>query len=213
MITEFDVDKISSLHPDICASYIPVGVDTEVFKPTCATKSIYGLIHATTYDWVHNVEALDWFIAEILPEIQKRFSTELVLLGKNMPKHYRNGKIPGLIGKGYVEDINLELNKASIYIAPLFVGGGIRIKILEAMSAGLPIIASPVSAEGIMAKREDGLIICSTKEEWILEISNLMENPLLTKQLGENARAFIEKNHSWECTANRMKLLIQELNA
>ncbi|MEY5130745.1 MAG: hypothetical protein RL734_812 [Bacteroidota bacterium] len=213
MITEFDVEKISSLHPAISASYIPVGVDTEVFKPICATKSIHGLIHATTYDWVHNVEALDWFIADILPEIQKRFSTELVLLGKNMPIHFRNGKIPGLIGKGYVEDINVELNKAYIYIAPLFVGGGIRIKILEAMSAGLPIIASPVSAEGIMAKREDGLFICSTKEDWILEISNLMENPLLTKQLGENARAFIEKNHSWECTANRMKLLIQELNA
>ena len=121
--------------------------------------------------------------------------------------------IPGLIGKGYVENINVELNKASIYIAPLFVGGGIRIKILEAMSAGLPVIASPVSAEGIMAKREDGLIICSTKEEWILEIFNLMDNPIVSKELGVKARSFIEKNHSWEVTANRMMHLIQELNA
>jgi glycosyltransferase involved in cell wall biosynthesis len=93
------------------------------------------------------------------------------------------------------------------------VGGGIRIKILEAMSAGLPVIASPVSAEGIMAKREDGLIICSTKEEWILEISNLMENPDLSRELRGNARSFIEKNHSWEFTANKMMHLIKELNA
>ena len=213
MITESDEDKISSFHSAISASYIPVGVDTAVFKPMQMTKSIHGLIHATTYDWIHNVEALDWFIAEILPEIQKRFSTELVLLGKHMPEHYRNGMIPGLIGKGYVENINVELNKASIYIAPLFVGGGIRIKILEAMSAGLPVIASPVSAEGIMAKREDGLIICSTKEEWILEIFNLMDNPIVSKELGVKARSFIEKNHSWEVTANRMMHLIQELNA
>jgi glycosyltransferase involved in cell wall biosynthesis len=213
MITESDVEKISSFNSAISASYIPVGVDISIFKPIHVTKSIHGLIHATTYDWVHNVEALDWFIAEILPEIQKRFSTELVLLGKHMPEHYRNGMIPGLIGKGYVENINEELNKASIYIAPLFVGGGIRIKILEAMSTGLPIIASPISAEGILAKREDGLIICSTKEEWILEIFNLMDNPIVSKELGEKARSFIEKNHSWEFSANRMMHLIQQLNA
>ena len=213
MITIFDVTKISSFHPAISASYIPVGVDTRVFKPIHVSKSLHGLIHATTYDWIHNVEALDWFIAEILPEVQKRFSTELVLLGKHMPEHYRNGMISGLIGKGYVEDINAELNKASIYIAPLFVGGGIRIKILEAMSAGLPVIASSVSAEGIMAKREDGLIICSTKDEWILEISNLMGNPDLSRELGGNARSFIEKNHSWEYSAKNMMRLIQELNA
>lgn len=213
MITELDIERISSLHSAISASYIPVGVDVDVFKPMHVCKSIHDLIHATTYDWIHNVEALNWFIAEILPEIQKRFSTELVLLGKHMPEHFKNGTIPGLIGKGYVEDINTELNKASIYIAPLFVGGGIRIKILEAMSAGLPVIASPVSAEGIMAKREDGLIICSTKEEWILEIFNLMDNPIISQQSGNNARLFIEKNHSWEFSAHKVMHLIQELNA
>ncbi|MFM8457002.1 MAG: glycosyltransferase family 4 protein, partial [Ignavibacteria bacterium] len=171
------------------------------------------MIHATTYDWIHNVEALEWFITEILPEMRSRYSAELVLLGKQMPEHFRNSTIPGLIGKGFVDDINAELQLAGIYIAPLFVGGGIRIKILEAMSAGLPVIASPVSAEGILAKREDGLIICSSKEEWIQEISRLMMNPELASELGNKARTFVKQYHSWEHSASLLKQVIQTLIA
>jgi len=213
MITQHDVEHIQTLHSDISASYIPVGIDTERFKPHAGASSHLRMIHATTYDWIHNVEALEWFIAEILPEMHERFSAELVLLGKHMPERFRDGKISGLIGKGYVDDINVELNHAGLYIAPLFVGGGIRIKILEAMSAGLPVIASPISAEGILAKREDGLIICDTKEEWIHEISQLMVNPTLAKTLGNSAREYVKLNHSWEHSAKLMKEVIQALIA
>ncbi len=214
MITENDVDTIKTLNSNIYASYVPVGVDINFFKQTKEQKQITNqMIHATTYDWIHNVEALDWFITEILPVVYNDFKAELVLLGKHMPERYRNGSTSGLLGKGYVDDINIELNQAAMYIAPLFVGGGIRIKILEAMSAGLPVIASPISSEGIMAKREDGLIICSTKEEWIHEISFLIKNPDVSKELGKSARSFIEKNHTWEFAAKRMKDLIQELQS
>lgn len=214
MITEHDVNVISSMNKNIKASYIPVGIDMDCFKPS-ATESIiqHRMIHATTYDWIHNVEALDWFIAEVLPEVQMIINAELVLLGKHMPERYANGKTKGLIGKGYVPDINAELNQSAMYIAPLFVGGGIRIKILEAMSAGLPVIASPISAEGIKAKREDGLIICSTREEWVNEISRLIQNPLETKDLGIHAREFIRNNHSWDFSAKKMMHMIQESNA
>jgi len=213
MITQNDVEHIQSLSTHISASYIPVGIDTELFKPNTVMASSTRMIHATTYDWIHNVEALEWFITEILPEMRSRYSAELVLLGKQMPEHFRNSTIPGLIGKGFVDDINAELQLAGIYIAPLFVGGGIRIKILEAMSAGLPVIASPVSAEGILAKREDGLIICSSKEEWILEISRLMMNPELASELGNKARTFVKQYHSWEHSASLLKQVIQTLIA
>ncbi len=211
MITEHDVNVISSMNKNIKASYIPVGVDMEYFKPSITDIIIHHrMIHATTYDWIHNVEALDWFIAEILPDLQKEYQADLVLLGKHMPEKYANGGTKGLIGKGYVPDINAELNQSAMYIAPLFVGGGIRIKILEAMSAGLPVIASPISAEGIKAKREDGLIICSTKQEWLREITRLIQNPNVAKELGSHAREFIKRNHSWDFSADKMKRLIQE---
>jgi glycosyltransferase involved in cell wall biosynthesis len=205
MITKYDVEKIQSFNSAITASYVPVGIDTTFFKPDeSSIPKSNRIIHATTYDWIHNVEALDWFIKEVLPAVHTSHDAELVLLGKHMPERYLLGESQGLIGKGFVEDINHEFNKASIYIAPLFVGGGIRIKILEAMSSGLPVIASPISAEGIEAKREDGLILCTSSEEWIREISDLIEHPDKAQMLGGNARHYIETHHSWEFSAKYM---------
>jgi glycosyltransferase involved in cell wall biosynthesis len=91
----------------------------------------------------------------------------------------------------------------------LFVGAGIRIKILEAMAAGLPVIASSISAEGIQASREDGLIICDEADQFIAEISALIMNTEEAKRLGENARSFILENHSWEKSAQQMIALFK----
>lgn len=210
MITEHDVNIINGMAPSVNAVYVPVGIDTDLFVPSSTAKKLSNrMIHATTYDWIHNIEAIDWFIAKILPELHANEGAELCLLGKNMPQRYLNESAKGVQGLGFVEDINSALNSASFYVAPLFVGGGIRIKILEAMASGLPVIASPISAEGIHASREDGLIICSTADEFIQESTYLLQHPDTAKQLGLRARSFIMQNHSWKSAAKSMMNLFR----
>ncbi|MBM4150396.1 MAG: glycosyltransferase [Ignavibacteria bacterium] len=210
MITSHDVDVLHSMERNINAIHIPVGVDTLTFYPKEQEKSIHNrLIHATTYDWIHNVEAVDWFITNVLPSINTSHGAELHLLGKHMPERYKNNSTAGLIGHGFVEDMNAMLNTASMYIAPLFVGAGVRIKILEAMATGLPVIASRISAEGIQANREDGLIICDDADQFIKEISGLIMNPEEANRLGGNARSFILEHHSWEKSAQQMITLFK----
>lgn len=205
MITSHDVEVMHAMNSSIRATHIPVGVDTSTFHPIGREKSVYNrLIHATTYDWIHNVEAIDWFIEQVLPSINQTFGAELHLFGKHMPERYMDNSKAGLIGHGFVEDMNAMLNTASMYVAPLFVGAGIRIKILEAMAAGLPVIASSISAEGIQAGREEGLIICDDADQFIREISRLITYPQEAKQLGERARTFIMGHHSWDQTAQNM---------
>lgn len=210
MITSHDVGILQSMRSNINAIHIPVGVDTKTFYPMGQDKPNQNrLIHATTYDWIHNVEAVDWFIQKVLPSINESYGAELHLLGKHMPERYQDNSTTGLIGHGFVEDMNEMLNTACMYIAPLFVGAGIRIKILEAMAAGLPVIASSISAEGIQASREDGLIICDEADQFIAEISALIMNTEEAKRLGENARSFILENHSWEKSAQQMIALFK----
>ena len=209
MITQRDVQTLHDLEANIRAIHVPVGIDTELFHTieNDVPKIPNRLIHATTYDWVHNVDAIDWFIREVMPTIQRKLGAELYLLGKHMPDKYTTMTDQGIHGLGFVEDINSMLNTASIYIAPLFVGAGIRIKILEAMSAGLPVIASKISAEGIEANREDGLIICDDANDFIAEITHILMHPEEARVLGDNARSFILKHHTWEHSAELLKTL------
>jgi glycosyltransferase involved in cell wall biosynthesis len=122
----------------------------------------------------------------------------LILLGKNPPDDFSSYSHIGVNVKGYVESIIPFLSSASIYIAPLFVGGGIRIKILEAMAMELPVIASPISAEGINASINDGLIIANSKEEFVKNILNLINNPTYSRELGKKAREFVMNNYTWD---------------
>lgn len=211
MITLHDVDVITALNHSVKATCIPVGVDLNHFIPQPTINRIPNrMIHATTYDWIHNTEALDWFIQEVLPNVYERHNAELHLYGKHMPDRYASESVPGLKGHGFIEDLNTAYAHAGIYIAPLFVGGGIRIKILEAMSAGLPVIASPIAAEGIEANREDGLIRCNNATEFVKEISQLIEQPEMAHSLGMKGRAYIAKYHSWESSAQSLIKIITD---
>src|SRR5690606_1383589 len=108
---------------------------------------------------------------------------------------FDNYKDLGVEKLGFVEDIKPYLEKAQVYIAPLFVGSGIRIKILEAMAMKLPVVATDISAEGIRANNDYGLYIANNEREFIDAIKKLFDDPEERANAGNKARQFIENNH------------------
>jgi glycosyltransferase involved in cell wall biosynthesis len=162
-------------------------------------RNQYEMIHATVYSWIHNSDAIKWFIEKVLPLVKNQQpEATLTLLGRNAPYWLRNYTDIGVNPVGYVDRVQPYLNRANIYIAPLFVGSGIRIKILEAMAMELPVIATRVSAEGIYAREEDGLFIVENEIDFSNKIIELSRNFEKARELGRKAREFVLQNFTWE---------------
>lgn len=196
-ITEEDAILARKLSHDANIVVAAPGINIDNWHRSDSPKKHTNLIHATTYDWVHNVDAIRWFINVIVPKLQDNNpEIRLQLLGKNPPKEFYGKR--GVDVLGFVPSVIPYLSSAGVYVAPLFVGGGIRIKILEAMAMQLPVVASPVAAEGIKCSRENGLIIAESESQFIDEITYLINNPEIATELGKNAEKFVRNNYTWE---------------
>ncbi|MCX7737236.1 MAG: glycosyltransferase [Candidatus Kapabacteria bacterium] len=199
-ITEVDKKLALELSPDSKQVVSGPGIDDTFWVPDeTVERNPNELIIATVFSWKHNLDGLLWFKKNVLPIVRKQNpNIKLSLIGKDIPDFLRNYESEGVNVIGYVDDVRPYLNKAGIYIVPLFVGSGIRIKIIEAMAMKLPVLATSIAAEGINAKAENGLIICNDANEFSENILQLSKNLNMIKDLGENARKFSLSNFSWK---------------
>jgi glycosyltransferase involved in cell wall biosynthesis len=205
-ITRTDKQRALELSPEANVLVATAGVNPTEWQPDDSIeRNSHELILATTYHWVHNRDAVRWFCSKVLPLVRKEIpDVTLSLIGKNPPDFLNDYKDQGVKVLGYVDSVQPYLNKASIYIAPLFVGSGIRIKILEAMAMKLPVVASPIAAEGIFGNDSNGLLIRESAIDFAKAIVDLCRNTDKVLVLGENARKFILEEFSWKKNINIM---------
>ena len=199
VMTEPERKRALSLAPNSNVITVPAGVDLERHKRRDVEKDQFEMIIATNYNWVHNVDGLRWFINEVLPIVKEELpKSKLSLLGKNIPEWMTKLRSKGVEALGFVESVKPYLSAASVYVAPLFVGGGIRIKILEAMAMQLPVVATSVSAEGIDANDQNGLFVRDNATTQAEVIIDLFKNPEKTIELGNEARKRMAEKYTWE---------------
>lgn len=208
-ITTNDLNIAKKMAPNAKLRLATAGVDTNKFTTDDKIKrNKYEIIIATVYSWRHNIDGLLWFIKKVFPLIQKEFKdTQLKLIGKNLNINLPELNQEGIQAIGYVDDVRLHLNKASVYIVPLFVGSGIRIKILEAMAMKLPVISTTIGAEGIKTNYENGLFIADEPEDFADAIIALFSSENSRDAIGEKAREFIINNYSW---AKSVEIMLKE---
>ncbi len=199
-ITEPDKARSLELSSKANVRVASAGVNINEWHPDKSiVRNPHELVLATTYNWIHNVDAVRWFLDSVFPIILKNFpDAKLKLIGKNPPDWLKDSKNKNLDVLGYVPQVQPYLSRASVYIAPLFVGGGIRIKILEAMAMELPVVATSISAEGIDAGYENGLIIADDEKAFAESIISLLEDHSLTERLGKMSREYVSKKYSWQ---------------
>lgn len=199
MITEDDRKDLMSLKEDIDAIVIPAGVDTDFFRPNESVGEEDSIAYAGSLDWMPNVDGLKWFVHEVLPIVlSSKPNVRFYIYGKNASREVvklHDGK--NVIFIGFVNDVREVFQKARIMAVPLRIGSGIRIKILEAMAAGKPVVTTSIGFEGIKGEVGKSIMIGDTTEEFAEKILLLLNDKDMCISIGKEASAFVGSEYSW----------------
>ena len=178
---------------------------------TCQRRSNYrDLLFFGAMARPENSLSAIWFIEKVMPRITD-LDIRFVILGSNPPdslKAYENDRV---VITGFVDSIEPFFQKSMCLVAPLVLGAGIKVKILEALSSGIPVLTNDIGIEGIPAKNNEDYYHCSTPEEYEQVIRKLVDHRIDEKRLGENAHDLIKKEFDLLSAYGNYKNWIGEL--
>ncbi len=180
---------------------VPNGVDTEYFTSAAIPEEPNRLVFTGSMDWRPNQDALLYFYREIWPLIvAEKPNTELWLVGRRPPSSLtalaRADRRIHVTGQ--VDDVRPYIDAAPVYIVPLRIGGGSRLKILEALSMKKAIVSTSIGAEGLHVEHDRHLILADTPQAFAAQALRLLDDPTTRRRLGETGRAMVIKDYDWE---------------
>lgn len=178
---------------------IPNGVDTEFYAPAETAPAEPVLVFTGKMDFRPNIDAMMWCATEILPRVRAEIpNARLVIVGqKPAPKIRALAQLPGVVVTGWVADIRPHIANAALYVVPLRMGSGTRLKVLEAMALGQAIVSTTRGVEGIAITPDREVVLADTAEEFARAIIALLRDPARRRALGRAARARAEAQYDW----------------
>lgn len=202
-ISSVDLQRANELSPNTKATIVSAGVISDFWKSSNKIEKQPTIVLATTYNWIPNRDGLEWFLNEVFPLIIEKIPTiQLQLIGKNAEKFFPSTQNISVLG--YVEDVRTYIQSASVSICPLFVGSGIRIKILESLAAGTVVVSTSVGAEGIDATEQDGLFVTDDATQFARYCIELVSNTHRSQTLGKKAQMYTEEYWKWSTQIKKM---------
>lgn len=192
---------------------IPNGVDVTHFQPDFTTESPAHLIYIGSMDWYPNEDAVAFFANEILPSIQSEVSdVRFSIVGGNPSARVQKlAERDSVIVTGRVPEIKPYFAEATVFVVPLRIGSGTRLKILEALAMGKAIVSTSVGAEGLDLKDGEEIFIADEPKPFAEAVTRLLTDPALRRRIGENGRARVEKDYDWRSIGEKLYQLYTEI--
>lgn len=182
---------------------VPNGVNTDQFKPHAGREEGIVFVGGTT--WFPNKDGLEFFSAEILPLLCRAGQTPPVRwVGRASDEEIRASATRGIEMTGYVDDIRPYVHNAACFVVPLRVGGGTRLKILDAWAMGKAVVSTSVGCEGLDARDGENILIRDTPQGFADAVSEVLADKNLRERLGSAARDTAVHTYSWEVIGKNM---------
>jgi glycosyltransferase involved in cell wall biosynthesis len=195
-------------------SVIPTGVDVDYFRPTLDLEQPNSLVFTGSMDWLPNEDGVLYFADKILPLIRQDLpDIVLWVVGRRPSARLKSLAKQDLAVKvtGRVEDIRPHMARGSVYVVPLLVGGGTRLKIFEAMAMSKAIVSTSVGAEGLPVTSGKDIILSDEAGDFARQVIGLLRDPVKRREVGRSARQLVEGNYSWSSVGEQLSSVLQEV--
>jgi glycosyltransferase involved in cell wall biosynthesis len=209
-VSEADADALRRLVPGLPVTVVPNGVDLDYYSATSNLQpptSNFELVFTGKMDFRPNVDAVVWFCGQVLPRIW-RIAPEVrfVIAGRDPSRRVQALAADQRIAvTGYVADVRPYIAGAGVYVVPLRVGGGTRLKVLEAMAMGKAIVSTRLGCEGIAATDGQELVVADTADDFARQVLTLLADPARRRTLGTAARRLVEQRHQWGAIVSQLE--------
>ena len=204
-VSEVDREKLQAHAPGSPFSVVPNGVDTDLLAPRGPGRGGVVFVGGTT--WFPNLDALQYFEEAILPELRRSgVEVPVTWVGRATEREREEyGRRSGIRMTGYVTDIREEVADALCYVVPLRIGGGTRIKILDAWAMGKAIVSTRIGCEGLDARDGENILIRDDPASFAEAIRQVLVDPNLRGRLELEGRRTVERSYSWESLEPAMR--------
>jgi sugar transferase (PEP-CTERM/EpsH1 system associated) len=214
-VSEADAAEIRALGGPGPVAVVDNGVDIGYFEPQGGVEDPHKLVFTGSMDWRPNQDAAHWFVGEIWPRLRAaRPALSCTFVGRDPPADVVElGRVPGITITGTVPDVRPMIDAAAAYIVPLRIGGGSRLKILEALAMRKAVISTRVGAEGLRLDDGRHMLLADHPGEFAAAVLRVLDDAALRRRLGEAGRAHVVEHYRWESIGARYVEFLQQVLA
>lgn len=217
-VSETDKQKMLSLVPGIKVGIIPnaPGEDlANLYKKRKPNFKQPVIFYQSNFHWLQNIEGANVLVNDVFPKILERIPNAVCLIAGQNAK----GKVDHLKRDGVeivdlptwdVDGVVKSYEKGTIFLAPLHGPGGTRLKILGAMTSGMPVVTTTIGATGLDVTDGEDIMIAESPEDLAKKVTELLDKPSLYRKVVQNAKKLIEEKYDWEAISKKLNMTYEE---
>ena len=194
---------------------IGTGVDTEYFTPINGDQSTKpNIVFTGSMDWLPNSDAVKWFVGDIFPLVKREIpEATFTVVGRDpFPEIDELAKRDNSIKvTGRVEDVRPYMREAAVFVVPIRIGGGSRLKIFEAMAMGLPVVSTTVGAEGLPVTDGNEIVLRDSPNTFSRSLVSLLQNREKANKIAETACRVVRGKFGWSSIAKQFEDIVVEV--
>lgn len=189
---------------------IPNGVDVTEFHPINGFGRPGEILFTGLMSYFPNQQAIRWFLEEVFPRVRSVIPTaRLIVAGADPPQWLLRRRSSALVVSGAVPDMRPYFQDARVVIAPLKIGGGTRVKILEAQAMARPVVSTTLGAEGLDT-RSSSIVLADDPDSFATHVIRLLSDDRLALQLATKGRQIVEKEYDWDRIGESLAAILSE---